>query len=299
MLAACLPETVVLLLPAITPNSSLAVNLKTPGLTTGFVSTTIGTDGLPTHVVISGILWGVAGEGGVLLGVTGWLGTSNKLLPLNIRGISLSFFCGVIGLSWLFSGGDLTGVAGLGASIFDSSFSDMDVMSLVSSSSAEPWACDWWYFNPLICLYFFEQFGSGHSNKTGDGGGLLQLFVFVVCWLVEDTTLVFLLFPVWIVALSSSPARLFRLLLGSGLGGTNGVGDDGAVDVPVPLAAAPRLPLTPPPPFLSLLCTDERVSVKLLRSVLGVELTADRPLLPLPFGVRVSRSLVGESQNLI
>lgn len=144
-------------------------------------------------------------------------------------------------------------------------------------------------------MYFFEQFGSGHSSKTGDGGGLVQ---FNVCNVDEDVddddddvvdvedvvddddedddvtfdvapaiTFVFLLPPPLPLPLlcklfaSSSPARLFRLLLGSGRGGTNGVGDDGAVDVPpeppfddaAAAAAAPRLPLTPPPPFLNLL----------------------------------------------
>lgn len=173
--------------------------------------------------------------------------------------------------------------------MFDSSFSDIEVTSLVSSSSAEPCACDWWYFSPLICLYFLEQFGSGHSSKTGDGGGLPH---WAGCGV--GATLVFL--PGTGGPFSSSPARLLRLLFGSGRGGTKGVGDDGAVDEPDPFAA-PRRPFTPPP-FLNLLCTDERVSVKLLRSVLGVDAAADRPLLPLPFGVRVSRSLVGESQNL-
>lgn len=66
-----------------------------------------------------------------------------------------------------------------------------------------------------------------------------------------------------------------RLLLGSGRGGTKGVGDEGAVDEPDPLAA-PRRPFTPP--LRSLLCTDDLVSR--------------------PFGVRLSKSLVGESQNL-
>lgn len=101
---------------------------------------------------------------------------------------------------------------------------------------------------------------------------------------------------------SSSPVRLFLLLDGSTRGGTNGVGEDGAVAgaEPLVLAASPLRPLTvlPPPPFLNLLCTDDRVSVKLLRSVVGVVLAAERPRLPRPFGVRVSKSLVGESQNL-
>lgn len=148
--------------------------------------------------------------------------------------------------------------------MFDSSFSDMDVTSLVSSSSAtEPCACDWWYFNPLICLYFFEQFGSGHSRRTGEGGGLpqgVESGTGVGAGTVNvGVTLVFFPEPLTEFADSSSPVRLFRLLLGSGRGGTKGVGDDGPAVELAPLAA-PRRPLTPPPPFLSLLCTDDRVS---------------------------------------
>lgn len=103
--------------------------------------------------------------------------------------------------------------------------------------------------------------------------------------------------PVFGGGVSSSPVRLFRFELGSGRGGMKGVGDDVPVFVPVPVPVAPpRRPL--PPPLRSLLCTDERVSVKLLRSFPGVVLAAARPRLPRPFGVRASRSLVGESQNL-
>jgi hypothetical protein len=160
--------------------------------------------------------------------------------------------------------------------MFDSSFSDMEVTSLVSSSSTEPWACDWWYFSPLICLYFFEQLGSGHSSSTGEGGGLPQGVGVLGTGGVGGGTTILVFFP-WTLGWgeSSSPARLFRLLLGSGRGGTKGVGDEGAVEGPEPFAA-PRRPFTPP--FRNLLCTDERVSR--------------------PFGVRLSRSLVGESQNL-
>lgn len=146
-------------------------------------------------------------------------------------------------------------------------------------------------------MYFLEQLGSGHSSRTGDGGGLPQ----GAAGVGGGATLVFLLPG---RGESSSPTRPFLLLDGSTLGGTNGVGEDGAVDGvdPLVLAVAPLRPLTappaPPPPFLSLLCTDDRVSVKLLRSVVGVVLAAERPRLPRPFGVRVSKSLVGESQNL-
>lgn len=142
-----------------------------------------------------------------------------------------------------------------------------------------------------MCLYFLEQLGSGHSRSTGDGGGLEELFVDggIVAGGTGNT---FVFFAV----VSSSPARLFLLFEGSGRGGMKGVGEAGAVGGADPLEA-PRRPLTAPP-FLSLLCTEDLVSVKLLRSVLGVAPAADLPRFPRPFGVRVSRSLVGESQNL-
>lgn len=147
-----------------------------------------------------------------------------------------------------------------------------------------------------MCLYFFEQLGSGHSSSTGDAGGLPLL--------TGDAGTVegsrdFL--PAGVGG-SSSPDRFLRLLLGSGLGGTKAVGD--AVPVAVLLALLPLLPALPPPrrplapPLRSLLCTDDLVSVKLLRSLPGVVAAAALPRLPLPFGVLASRSLVGESQNL-
>lgn len=135
-------------------------------------------------------------------------------------------------------------------------------------------------------MYFFEQFGSGHSSSTGEGGGLP---------LGVGATLAFL--PDTLALASSSPARLFLLLEVSGRGGTNGVGDEGAVEGPEPFA--PRRPFWPPP-FLNLLCTDERVSnYKYNKSVtVSVDGSFSRDFLPRPLGVRVSRSLVGESQNL-
>jgi len=128
-----------------------------------------------------------------------------------------------------------------------------------------------------MCLYFLLQFGSGHSNNTGlaggeplggVGGGARRLFF----------------------SGSSSGPRDFRFAAGSGLGGTNAAGLGLAAGEP----CAPRRPL---PPLRSLLCTELLVSVKLLRSLPGVELAAARPRLPRPFGVRASKSLVGESQN--
>lgn len=276
--------------PTPTGYSSGDVYRSTPGFTTLLLeSTKIGTVGELATGGNSWMLCGVAGDGGVLLGVPGWLlGTSNKFDPLRSNGSS-SFFCccscccgccccccgGVKGLLWLSCAlsGDLTAtILGLGASMFDSSFSDNDVTSLVSSSSAEPCACDWWYFKPLMCLYFLEQLGSGHSRRTGEGGGLVQGAAGGAVATTGTTGAreafgFFTAPPGWGAVVSSSPARLFRLLVASGRGGTNGVGEEGAVEGPEPLAAAPPLrPLTPtpppvpPPPLRSLLWTDDRVS---------------------------------------
>lgn len=107
--------------------------------------------------------------------------------------------------------------------------------------------------------------GSGHSNKTGSGGG--------------DEGVGGGRFALGVGGRSSASEFLF--LFGSGLGGVNGVGDGKA-----------RRPLAPP--LRSLLCTEERVSVKFVMSV-G---TAPRPRFARPLGVRESSSSVGESQNL-
>ena len=68
------------------------------------------------------------------------------------------------------------------------------------------------------------------------------------------------------------------------------------LEAAVAWAARPRRPFAPP--LRSLLCTEDLVSVKLLRSPPGVLPAAARPRFPRPFGVRASKSLVGESQNL-
>lgn len=158
-------------------------------------------------------------------------------------------------------------------------------------------------------LYFLQQLGSGHSNRTGDAGGLQMgalvtvtveaavleavvvavAAVLLVTVVVADAVVVGTGVFVFLLGVSSSGARGFRLFgVTSGLGGVNGVGDDG-----------PRRPFTPPLLLLrSLLCTDDLVSVKLLKSFVGFVLVAPRPRLPLPLGVRASKSLVGESQNL-
>lgn len=101
---------------------------------------------------------------------------------------------------------------------------------------------------------------------------------------------------------SSSDPRGFLLLLvldtgeetGSDLGA--GGGDGTSRPDPIPPAGIPVAPPLLPfaPPFRNLLCTDDRVSVKLLRSP-GA---AARPRFPRPLGVLASNSSVGESQNL-
>lgn len=119
--------------------------------------------------------------------------------------------------------------------------------------------------SPFACLYFFEQFGSGHSNNTGSGGG-------------EDGVGGGR-FAFGVGGRSSASDVLF--LFESGLGGVNGVGEGKA-----------RRPFAPP--FRNLLWTEDLVSVKFVMSV-GA---APRPLFALPLGVRASNSSVGESQNL-
>lgn len=219
---------------------------------------------LCTVVAVASILGDATRGGGG--GVSG-----GKLVPGGLDGLN--------GVPSGLSAGDLTGVAGLGASILLSSFSDMLVMpSFVSSSSAEPCAWLWWYFSPLMCLYFLLQFGSGHSSNTGLAGGE------PLGGVGGGARLLFLS--------SSSGPRDFRLAAGSGRGGTKAAGLGLAAGEPW----APRRPF--PPPFRSLLCTELLVSVKLLKSLPGVAFAAALPRLPRPFGVRASRSLVGESQNL-
>lgn len=170
--------------------------------------------------------------------------------------------------------GDFTGVAGVAGaeggrvgdtgSTVGSSCSELEP-SLSKSSSGVPCACDRWYLSPFACLYFLEQLGSGHSRRTGSGGGEVGVgggrFAFGVG--------------------GRSSASEVRFRLESGRGGVNGVGDGRA-----------RRPLAPP--LRSLLCTEERVSVKFVMSV-GA---AARPRFARPLGVRASNSSVGESQNL-
>lgn len=107
--------------------------------------------------------------------------------------------------------------------------------------------------------------GSGHSSRTGSGGGEVGVGGGRLALGVGGR----------------SSASELRFLLESGRGGVNGVGEGNA-----------RRPLAPP--LRSLLCTDERVSVKLVMSV-GA---APRPRFARPFGVLESNSSVGESQNL-
>lgn len=129
-----------------------------------------------------------------------------------------------------------------------------------------------------MCLYFLLQFGSGHSSNTGLAGGE------PLGGVGGGARLLFLS--------SSSGPRDFLLAAGSGRGGTKAAGLGLAAGEP----CAPRRPFAPP--FRNLLCTELLVSVKLLRSLPVVAFAAALPLLPRPFGVLASRSLVGESQNL-
>lgn len=240
-------------------------NLNTPGFTTVLLSTGggDGSTGTGSRSVIKPVP--VTGCG---CGELGWFDTGT-VSEIGVAG-SLSEFSSLRS--------DLMDCwsAGLGIS----SFSDMLPDSLVASSSSAhgpPCACDWWYFKPFICLYFLQQFASGHSKNTGDEGGLAG----VVC----EVVLLFLPFACG-DADSSSEGLLLRLLPPeSGLGGTNGVGE---FDKPLRVLLLEPLLL-----LLSLLWTDDRVSVKLLKSFV-----AARPRFARPFGKRASKSLVGESQNL-
>ena len=259
-------------------------NLRTPGLTillSGRIEVVVVVEAVEVVVAVGASAFGegtLGGEGGVSGGTV-------------VAHVGLATLAGVPVSS--FSEGDLTGVAGLGASILLSSFSDMLVIpSLVSSSSAEPCAWLWWYLSPLMCLYFLLQLGSGHSNKIGLAGGE------PLGGVGGGAVALLLLFS------SSSGPRAFLFAAGSGLGGTK---EDVVAAVVTPVVeaglglaagepwAAPLRPL--PPPFLNLLWTELLVSVKLLRSFPGVALAAARPRFPRPFGVLASRSLVGESQN--
>ena len=159
-------------------------------------------------------------------------------------------------------------------------------------------------------MYFFEQLGSGHSNNTGEVGGGLPFPLLVTGAAGEGgggreaefdeggaPGVGFVFFPFTGDCCCSSSDLFFRFVPESGRGGTNGVGDEAGGPL------RPLLVLLFPLLFVELLLrnllwTEDRVSVKLLKSLPELELLEPRPRLPLPFGVRASRSLVGESQNL-
>lgn len=189
----------------------------------------------------------------------------------------------------------------------------------VSESSSTfdmiPCAWLWWYFSPLACLYFLLQSCSGHSRSTGDVAQGDETFLGFLTPLADDAEFsdmalfppgalppdVVTLLPLKGDGLSSLDRRRF-----SGRGAENVVGDVDGVFVTVLGAFADMFKLVTDelrdarpfgPPFRSLLWTELRVSVKLIKSLVDVMLFL--PLLPRPpLGNRESSSSVGESQNL-
>ena len=81
--------------------------------------------------------------------------------------------------------------------------------SLMTVKALPKWACDWWYFRPFMCLYFFEQFGSGHSISTGEQAEWPPSPELEVRPRFEPSPLP----PPSIEDRSRSPGRPFRLLL--------------------------------------------------------------------------------------
>lgn len=124
-----------------TGTGSSCPNLRTPGLTillsVKAVVVVVLVVVVLVMMVVTVVATGVSAFGEGTLGGGG--GVSGGIAAF----VGLAALTGVLTTS-SFSAGDLTGVAGLGASILLSSFSDMLVMpSLVSSSSAEPCAWLW------------------------------------------------------------------------------------------------------------------------------------------------------------
>lgn len=184
-------------------------------------------------------------------------------------------------------------------------------------------------------MYFLLQSCSGHSSNTGDtahGDAVLHFFV-EICTFNPVTGFTRLCVPDALMPAALLPERdappfpLIGLGLSSldlrfsGRGGKNAVGDgDGVefvvlldalavlvavddddvfvVDVDAPVADA-RPPRAFEPPFRNLLCTELRVSVKLLKSFEGcIDAFLHAARFARPFGVRASNSSVGESQSL-
>ena len=175
-----------------------------------------------------------------------------------------------------------------------------------------PWACDWWYFNPLMWRYFLEQFGSGHSinevpettlaplldeHAVAGGDGSINGLDDPAPLELERARLLTLTSsflpppPPLPLPLPLVPLR-FPLDAAASLAGLGGAGR-----FPMPL----RRPLAPLRNLLCIGLNDESVRldrpVEPLPAGTGV-LDAPRPLLARPFGALDSASLVGESQNL-
>lgn len=110
-----------------------------------------------------------------------------------------------------------------------------------------------------LSSFDFRFSGRGGKNAVGDGDGVFEPGLLPLEVLAVVVVLVFVVL----------------------------VDDDVVVRPPRPLE----------PPFLNLLCTELRVSVKLLKSLVGCS-AALLPRLARPFGVLESSSSVGESQSL-
>lgn len=134
-----------LLIKLATGKSSCGPNLRTPGLIGGgLTSAAAATTGKGIGRGRGGCTGTDTGAGGVGVGVGGGVGTrvtrrsagEGTGVAAGVTTSAFSSFLGVLGSCGL--SGDLTGPAGLGASVLDSSFSDMEATSLDSSSSIAP-----------------------------------------------------------------------------------------------------------------------------------------------------------------
>lgn len=175
--------------------------------------------------------------------------------------------------------------------------------SSLLSSSVCAWA--WWYFSPLMCLYFLLQFGWGQSMRMGEGqfrsrtaGSTLTAAGGTAAEPIEFVRMRLLPLESSELEFSSMSERglLFRLVTEEGLAFTSSAVPPGGVRWSEEFWL-PRRPLLLAPARVLLL-----LLVPLLSEVAAVSLTGvlllGRMRLPLPRPLRISRSLVGESQNL-
>lgn len=130
-----------LLIKLATGKSSCGPNLRTPGLIGGGLTSVAtattgkGRDGCTGAGTVAGGV-GVGMGGGVGTRATRRSAGEGTGVAAGVTTSGFSSFLGVLGSCGL--SGDLTGPAGLGASVLDSSFSDMEATSLDSSSSIAP-----------------------------------------------------------------------------------------------------------------------------------------------------------------